>query len=257
MLAVEGIGTFRDNYIWVIVGVNGQHVAIVDPGDASPVIRSLQAHHWEPAAILVTHHHADHIGGIEELVATYSLPVYGPADEPIPCLSHPLSDSARISPRGLGLELQVIRVPGHTAGHIAYLTDGAVFCGDTLFTGGCGRVFEGRPEEMYASLTRLASLPADTLVYCAHEYTRLTLQFAAMVEPENAALAARITEVERLRKQGLPTVPAPLAVEKATNPFLRCHLPTVRAAAERYARRPLGRPEDVFAALREWMDRGF
>lgn len=254
MSEVHAIPAFRDNYLWLLVGEGRPPpVVMIDPGDPVPVIQTLRRHGLTPTAIFVTHHHHDHIGGIEALCARYELAVYGPAGERIPHLTHPMRQNDRVSLEGLA-PFTVLDVPGHTAGHIAYFDGRSLFCGDTLFAGGCGRLFEGTAAQMYASLTAIASLPGDTIVYCAHEYTLSNLRFALHVEPENGALQARYEEAMVLRQRGEPTVPSMLALEKATNPFLRCHIPAIVAAASRHAGKDLGPGIETFATLRGWKD---
>ncbi len=254
MLEVRGLPAFNDNYIWLIGSAGSRQVAVVDPGDADPVLEAVEREGLEPVAILVTHHHGDHTGGIDELCDRFRLPVYGPALERIPAITHPLGDGDSVQLAGLGLTFSVLATPGHTRGHLCYVGHGALFCGDTLFTAGCGRLFEGSAAQMHASLSRLAALPDDTRVYCAHEYTVANLRFAQVVEPANAAIQTRREEADRLRRQGLPTVPSTLQLEKQTNPFLRCAEPVVIAAAERFAGHPLGDGAAVFGAVRHWKD---
>ena len=253
MIEVTGVPAFSDNYIWLIHG-RDRRVAVVDPGDADPVIARLEADGLEPAAILITHHHYDHVGGIGDLLRRWPVPVYGPAGERIAGLTHPVGEGDQVEPEGLGVALRTLDVPGHTRGHVAYYGDGALFCGDTLFTCGCGRLFEGTPEQMYDSLVKLAALPDDTQVYCAHEYTLDNLAFAQVVEPDSPALRERLADTRARRERDLPTVPATLALEKATNPFLRCRLPHVIAAAEHFAGARLDTPARVFATVRHWKD---
>lgn len=254
MAAIIPIPAFRDNYIWALR--KGAAVAVVDPGDALPVLDYLRAESATLTAILATHHHADHVGGIAELVEHFGAPVFGPASETIPGRTHPLGEGDRVLVPGLDVRLEVLDVPGHTAGHIAYVgeVDGVhvAFCGDTLFAGGCGRVFEGTPAQMWASLSKLAALPAATRIYCAHEYTLANLRFAAAVEPANAAVEVRRKRDEAARERGLPTVPSTLADEHATNPFLRAAVPAVAAAAAAHAGGKLQGVVATFAALREW-----
>jgi hydroxyacylglutathione hydrolase len=250
MFDISLIPAFRDNYIWLLR--EGAAAAVVDPGDAAPVLEVLRRDGLALASILITHHHRDHQGGIAGLLAhSPSIKVFGPAEESITGMTDPLRGGERIRPAPLDLDLQVMAVPGHTRGHLAYYGEGRLFCGDALFGGGCGRVFEGTPRAMYDSLTRLAALPDETEVYCAHEYTEANLRFALAVEPGNRALRRRAGEVAVMRAKGLSTVPSTLAAEKATNPFLRCGEAEVAAAA-----RARGAAEDdpvaVFAALREW-----
>lgn len=245
---------FNDNYLWLLH--DGTRALVVDPGDAEPVFAALTQHGLELAAILVTHHHADHTGGVAALREATGAVVYGPAHERIPEPFIPLADGAQVNV--LGMAFRVIDVPGHTAGHIAYFAsdmNGAplLFCGDTLFSGGCGRVFEGTPGQMLQSLERLADLPGDTQVCCAHEYTLSNLKFARAVEPTNAALLQHSRHCEQLRERGLPTLPSTLALERQINPFLRTREAAVAEAARRYdARVDPASPVSVFAALRQW-----
>lgn len=249
MLRVEAIPVLEDNYVWAIIG-NGR-CAIVDPGVDEPILSWLRQNKLNLSAILVTHHHGDHIGGISGLLARYRVPVYGPAREAINEVSHPLNDGDRLKLTDMQAEFSVISVPGHTSGHIAYFGHGMLFCGDTLFACGCGRIFEGTPEEMYESVQKLGNLPGDTLVYCAHEYTLGNIAFARTLEPDNAALTTRVEQERDKRAQGLPTLPSTLALEHATNPFLRCHEPAIREAAERHIRHSLSNPTEIFAVVRK------
>jgi hydroxyacylglutathione hydrolase len=249
-MQIEPIEAFEDNYIWALRSA-GQ-VVVVDPGEAPPVQRFLERSGDRLVAILVTHRHGDHIGGIAELVAQFPVPVYGPTREAAEVVTHPLRDGARVTV--LGADFVVMDVPGHTLGHIAFYRPGMLFCGDTLFGAGCGRVFEGTLPQMHASLARLAALPPDTQVYCAHEYTQSCLRFAHAVEPDNAAISARAADVASLRAAGLPSVPSTLAEEFATNPFLRWSAPGVIAAATaRLGHRPAN-DADTFGAIRIWRD---
>ncbi|MDR1709270.1 MAG: hydroxyacylglutathione hydrolase [Candidatus Accumulibacter sp.] len=252
MFDVTPIPAFKDNYIWLLR--NGAAAAVVDPGEAAPVLDCLEREKLALASILITHHHADHQGGVAELLARWpAAQVFGPARESITGLTRPLRGGETIRPAPLEDDAHVIAVPGHTAGHLAYLIAGRLFCGDALFTGGCGRVFEGTPGEMAESLARLAALPDDTLIYCAHEYTESNLRFALAVEPDNLALRRRAEETAALRAAGRPAVPSTLALEKATNPFLRCREPNVIAAARAHGLAKTD-PVSVFAALRKWKD---
>lgn len=251
-MQIEPIKAFEDNYIWTIR--NGDQVAVVDPGEAAPVLRFLDETGTRLCAILVTHRHGDHIGGIAELVARHPVPVFGPALEAAEVVTHPLADGNRVALPELGADFTVIGVPGHTLGHIAFYSAGLLFCGDTLFGAGCGRVFEGTMEQMHASLARLAALPPATQVYCAHEYTQSCLRFAHVVEPDNAAIAARSAAVSRLRAAGKSSVPSTLAEELATNPFLRWDAPAVIAAATARLGHPSMNHAETFAAIRIWRD---
>jgi hydroxyacylglutathione hydrolase len=254
MLQVAPLTAFKDNYIWTLR--LGRSAAVVDPGDAAPVLSYLKAESLELSAILATHHHPDHVGGIAELIAKYpGVPVYGPADEPIASVTHPLRDGDQIELPALGVAFQVIGIPGHTRAHVAYYGGGMLFCGDTLFACGCGRLFEGTAEQMYASLRKLTSLPDDTRVYCGHEYTLANIEFAKAVEPDNEALSDRERSDRGLRDAGRPTLPSTLGREKATNPFLRCLEPPVIESANKYLGARLADPVKVFAAIREWKNR--
>jgi len=246
------IPAFTDNYIWMLH--DGSQALVVDPGDSAPVLGALASHELTLAGILVTHHHGDHVGGLQGLRSVLKGPVFGPARENIPGSFTPLLDGdfAEL----LGIRFEVIDVPGHTSGHIAYCAsdvDGTplLFCGDTLFSGGCGRLFEGTPTQMHHSLSRLAALPGNTRVCCAHEYTLSNLKFARAVEPHNDELAAYTRRCEALREQGLPTLPSSIGEERLINPFLRCDESAVMAAARAH-----GAASDdgthVFAALRQW-----
>jgi hydroxyacylglutathione hydrolase len=251
---LEPISAFADNYIWLISAPDAGVAIVVDPGEADPVLGALETRGLEVAAILVTHHHGDHVGGIGEILRQHRAPVFGPAWENISTVDHPVRGGDRIPFEKLGLELEVVDVPGHTAGHVAYLGPGFALVGDTLFAGGCGRVFEGTPEQMYASLLRLAALPRETAIYCAHEYTAANLRFAVEVEPTNTAIEERLTEVRAVRGEGRPTVPSTLTDELETNPYLRCREPAVVGAAEARVGRPLKGASDVFAVVRRWKD---
>ncbi|MGH8537490.1 MAG: hydroxyacylglutathione hydrolase [Gammaproteobacteria bacterium] len=252
MVDVFPVAALKDNYIWFIR--NGDIVVVVDPSDAVPVDQTLAAQGLKLTAILVTHHHWDHVNGIESLVERYRVPVYGPKLETIPQCRHGVIDGDTIEFPDLDLSFKVLGVPGHTSGAVAYFGAESLFSGDTLFTAGCGRLFEGTAEQMYTSLTKLMSLPPQTRLYCGHEYTRANLAFARAVEPDNGAIAARIRETAARRAQGLPTVPSTLELERQTNPFVRCSAPEVKRAAERQARRPLCSDTEIFAALRQWKD---
>lgn len=257
MLQVQPIRAFSDNYVWLLTDGSGAAVA-VDPGDADPVLEALSASRLALTAVLITHHHQDHTGGLDDLAVAFpALRTYGPADRRIPAVTDPVREGTRLRPAGLDAEFVVLETPGHTSTHIAFLGDGRLFCGDTLFAGGCGRVFDGTFEQLAHSLDRIAALPRDTLCYCAHEYTLSNLGFGRWVEPENAALAARALSDQRRLDAGEPTVPSRLDLELATNPFLRTREPQVIAAAERHAGQTLRSSAQVFTALRRWKDRDY
>lgn len=247
---------FVDNYFWLLS--QGRHAVVVDPGDAKPVLRALETHGLELTAILVTHHHPDHIGGLPELTRRCKVPVFGPAAESarIPGLTTLLREGDRVVVPGLDLHLDVWEVPGHTLGHIAYVSrdQSFVLCGDTLFAAGCGRLFEGTPEQMYRSLSRFRALPADARVYCTHEYTLANLAFAAAVEPGRREILDEIQRVDELRRRGAPSLPSNMQRELALNPFLRCQAEAVRQAAVARAGRSMASEAEVFAELRRWKD---
>lgn len=277
---VVAVPAFADNYLWLMVrhDAAGRRAVVVDPGDAAAIEAALQQHHAKLEAILVTHHHHDHADGIVALARKHAVPVHGPAHENIAALSVRHHDGDDIDV--LGLRIKVMEVPGHTAGHLAYYVDantephrphqpGWLFCGDTLFGAGCGRLLGGTAEQLFASLQRLAALPPSTQVYCGHEYTLANLRFALTVEPDNAALRARAQRCAKQREQGQPTVPSTLGEELATNPFLRCHEPAVRIAVQAHQREdeganPFANPSAnpsphastraIFMALRQWKD---
>jgi len=254
MITVSYVEAFNDNYIWLIHKENSHHIAIVDPGDAGPVLRAIEQHGYQPVAILITHHHGDHVGGISKLTRHYDIPVYGPANEGIAAVNHPVHEADDVYIAELDCHLSIMEVPGHTRGHIAYYRDGMLFCGDTLFTGGCGRLFEGTPEQMSDSLNKIAALPDATQIYCAHEYTLDNLAFARVVEPDSSDLIQRIKDTEEARRQDRPTVPSTLALEKQTNPFLRCDVTNVIQAAERFALKSLKSGAETFTVVRHWKD---
>ncbi len=254
-LQVTAVPAFADNYLWLIH--DQRHAAVVDPGDAAPIEAALAAMHLKLAAILLTHHHRDHAGGVADLLKHWQVPVFGPAREKIDGISQPLSEGDTADIPELGLQLSVLDVPGHTAGHIAYVSQTApgqhwLFCGDTLFAGGCGRLFEGTPAQMTASLAKFEALADDTRVYCAHEYTVSNLRFAVAAEPDNAAVAQRLADAMAMRERGEATVPSTLALEKATNPFLRYREPGIVESLRTEGRLQQDDPVAAFAALREW-----
>jgi hydroxyacylglutathione hydrolase len=251
MLHLEPIPAFEDNYIWVVH--DGRHALIVDPGEAEPILAWLGERRIRPAAILVTHHHGDHTGGISETVAQYpGTRVFGPAQGRIAGITHPVAEADVCEIPELGLVFQVIATPGHTLDHLVYVGHGWLFCGDTLFSCGCGKAFEGTPRQLHASLCRLAALPADTLACCAHEYTLDNLRFALTVDPDNPALTAWQRQAQVLRQSGQPTLPTRMGDECDRNPFLRCQDPALlRRLAEQTGTRAFADASAAFAALRE------
>lgn len=262
MIQVETLPAFSDNYIWLLHNSSSQ-AWVVDPGDAEPVLGFLKQQQLNLAGILLTHHHGDHDGGVAELQKYYpQLRVISGQNtqSPFPTETFPAGSIGLI----LDIEFELIDVPGHTLDHVAFYaaSEQLLFVGDTLFSGGCGRLFEGTAEQMYDSLNRLSTLPSNTRVYCAHEYTLANLTFALTVEPNNAALIKRYEQVQTLRSNQQPTVPSTLALEKATNPFLRSHETSVKLAAQRYQSQQTGEPaasllqseSAVFALIRHWKD---
>ena len=247
---VSPVRAFTDNYIWTIRDTS--HAIVVDPGDAKPVEAYLAQEKLELAAILITHHHNDHIGGVKQLVADRKIPVYGPHDERIPDASQRLREGESITLPHFNIRLTVLEVPGHTKSHIAYHGDGMLFCGDTLFAAGCGRLFEGTPAQMHDSLNKFMRLPDDTRVYCTHEYTLSNIKFARAADPHNQALADWDARARALREVDTPTVPTTIGLERATNPFVRCNDSGVIATASQRAGKPLGDPVSVLGVIREW-----
>ncbi len=251
-LIIERISAFSDNYFWLFHQSGSSLTWVVDPGDAVPVEAALKEHQLSLSGILVTHHHPDHIGGIRELLQNHPVPIYGPSS--IEVVTHPVSDHDHLTIEDTVFE--VIAVPGHTLDHIAYFSseEPLIFCGDTLFAGGCGRLFEGSPKQMWQSLQKLLALPPSTRIFCAHEYTQANLRFAQAVEPENTVLAKRVKEVADLRRSGIATVPSTLAEEMATNPFLRPHEAAVHLAAEAHEGHTIQGADEVFRVIRQWKD---
>ncbi len=254
MLRITPLPAFADNYIWVLE--NAGETWVVDPGDAQPVEAFLAARQASLTGILITHHHRDHVGGVSQL-ARPGMRVVGPARERLPQTTEALVGGEQVTLAGL--QLQVMALPGHTLNHLAYFGTAVgsapfLFCGDTLFVAGCGRLFEGTPDQMFDSLGKLSRLPDNTHIYCAHEYTLANLRFALQVDPGNDALPQSLAEARELRASEQPTVPSTLAREKRTNPFLRTHLQPIKHQVSRYLGREIGSDLDCFAALRQWKD---
>jgi len=258
MLEVTPIRAFNDNYLWLFREAGSRDCGIVDPGDAAPVLQYLKEQNLNLAVIIITHHHGDHTGGISQLLENYNVPVYGPDSANIPAVTHRVKQGSQIDI--LGHRFEIIEIPGHTLDHIAYFSASdenqtpVLFCGDTLFAGGCGRVFEGTFPMMHESLQKLSGLPTETLVYCAHEYTLANLSFARAVTPNNKTLADRIAKEKEKRNRDIPTVPTSIKAELDTNPFLRCAEAEIIAAAARHSGRQLKAPEEVFGVIRSWKD---
>ena len=254
-LNVEPIEAFSDNYIWLLRREGMQHAVCVDPGDATPVLHALNANALNLSAILITHHHHDHIGGIAELLEHFpQCKVFAPSDKRVPHATYVVGEGETITLDHLNCQFEVLEVPGHTRSHIAYYGEGCLFCGDTVFACGCGRLFEGSAKQMHQSLNKIMQLPDTTQIYCAHEYTLANIRFAKQVEPDNAALLEREASEEQKRAAGIPTVPSSLALEKETNPFLRSHHHTVALAASNFCQHQLDTSLEVFTQIRCWKD---
>ncbi len=254
MIEIIPIPAFKDNYIWLLVNITNNHCIVVDPGDASPIIRLIAQQQLLLDAILITHHHHDHCGGIKQLTELYPVPVYGPAHESIDGVDHPLNENDEIYFVNFAIKFIVINIPGHTKGHIAFYSTGMLFCGDTLFSAGCGRLFEGTAEQMFKSLSKISSLPVDTQLYCAHEYTADNLRFAQTIEPDNIHIQKSIEITHTLRAQNRPTLPSVLHKELMINPFLRCHQDSVINSVKLHNGEPISDPIKIFQALRSWKD---
>ncbi|OMH29499.1 hydroxyacylglutathione hydrolase [Motiliproteus sp. MSK22-1] len=265
MLTVNAIPAFQDNYIWMLSIADNNKVFVIDPGDATPVLEKLKENDLKLEGILITHHHADHTGGVDTLRKFSDIPVYGPSESPYAGITHPLKDGD--SCKVLGHSLSVKAVPGHTLDHICYYYDGTqaeqavpqahkpqLFCGDTLFLAGCGRLFEGSAKQMMAAMRFFKQLPDNTEVYCTHEYSMANLAFAKAVEPQNEAVQATINRCKSLREQRIPTIPTNIQQEKLINPFLRTASESVQLAANHHAGRTLNNEQEVFAVIRQWKD---
>ena len=254
MLEIIPLPALKDNYIWLLKNKISRHVAIVDPSEAEPVLELIKSEGLIPIAIMITHHHWDHVGGIPAITEQFDIPVYTPKTETVTGSTNPVGEGDVVPLPELALNLKIMDVPGHTSGAIAYYNNDMVFSGDTLFTAGCGRMFEGTPPQMHASLSKFKTLADKALLYCGHEYTVGNLKFAASVEPENKAIQERLKLAEHARNLNQPTVPATLAAEKQTNPFLRCEERDVISAASHFAGNKLKDAAEVFAAVRQWKD---
>lgn len=254
MLNIHPISAFNDNYIWLIEQPESRRILIVDPGDAIPVIQAIERQRFIPIALLITHHHHDHIDGIDQLVERYNIPVYGPETTTIPSITHPLTTRDTLIVDSDFPAITILDISGHTALHIAYLFDNCLFCGDTLFGAGCGRLLGGTATQLFQSLQQITFLPTQTKIYCAHEYTEANLRFAAIVEPNNLDIQQRITDTSIIRQQDKPSLPSTLGLELATNPFLRCEQTTVIQAVEQFSGKQLATPIEVFTELRLWKD---
>jgi len=253
-LSIHVIPIFEDNYVWLIQAADSAHVLVLDPGDAEPILAYIAQHDLIPVALLITHRDYDHIDGILPFLEHYDVPVFGPVNDEIPAINTALVAQDNLTIDAHFPAIDVIDVPGHTPGHIAYLIEGRLFCGDALFTAGCGRVRLGAYEKAHDSLNRLAKLPVETVVYCSHEYTVANLQFAKTVEPDNQAIQKRLIEANALRADKQKTIPSTIGLELATNPFLRCEELVVKQAAEHFSKTELSTEFSVFKALRLWKD---
>lgn len=255
---INAIPAFDDNYIWLITEPGTKACAVVDPGDEEPVLAKLAELDLELSAILITHKHYDHVGGVAGLKAKFpNAVVFGPGNEGIKGIDNAVSENDRVELPGMQIAYDVLSVPGHTEGHIAYYGHGSLFCGDTLFLGGCGRVFTGTFEQLSASLEAISKLPSETKIYCAHEYTLANLGFALWVEPHNTMLKQRHEAVSQARQNDVATVPGLLSEELETNPFLRTNQNSVIGAAENWAGKKLVDRAEVFTALRQWKDQDY
>jgi len=255
---VIALSALSDNYIWILASNKMNGIYVVDPGDSRPVLNWLNNKHLHLKGILITHHHPDHVGGVRDLLAHCNVPVFGPRDCPASCVTHPLDEGDALN--CLGLNLHVLSVPGHTLDHIAYFSgthdnqSPILFSGDTLFAGGCGRLFEGTAEQMHFSLEKLSSLPDQTSVFCGHEYTISNLLFAAAVEPDNKDIESRLKKDKKRLAEGNPTLPTTIGLERRTNPFLRTKEPAVVSKVLSNTDENCNEPVNIFAALRKWKD---
>jgi hydroxyacylglutathione hydrolase len=251
MIKILPILAFKDNYIWCLINEQTKHCIIVDPGEAKPVLTQLKQLNLTLDAILITHHHWDHTNGIRSILKYHPVPVFGPAKEKIAGVTKPVDEGDKVElPHWPTFE--VLAIPGHTLGHIAYIGNHFLFCGDTLFAAGCGRLFEGTAEQMLNSLNKLSRLPDETKVFCGHEYTLANLHFAQAVEPNNPQIKKRLEKTRELRQKNLASVPSLLAEERLSNPFLRCDHPQIKMRIEKRTGRKLEEPVEIFTYLRQW-----
>ena len=256
---ITAIKAFTDNYIWAISSTTSNHLALVDPGDAEVCIDYIEKHQHVLSAILITHHHADHIGGLEKLYQYclnkgWPIEIYAPKNENIPFASKKLEQDDIVELTEFNLSFNIIDLPGHTLGHIAYYADDILFCGDTLFSGGCGRIFEGTPQQMHTSLTKLKNLPERTRVYCTHEYTLANLTFALTVDTSNSELVHYYKQVKQLRAIEKITLPSSILREKQINPFLRCLDKNIQESVSQFSQQSISSELATFTALRSWKD---
>lgn len=254
-IQIVPIPILRDNYVWVIIDGINRTAILFDPGEAAPIEAFLEEHRLRLFAILITHHHWDHVNGLLALKSKYAVPVFGPANDAVDGVTSYLKEGDQVTIEEFPITFRVLDIPCHTRGHIAYVGAGGVFCGDTLFSAGCGRLFEGTAEQMFNSLAKLAALPDDTKVYCAHEYTLNNLRFAETVEPGNSAIADYREQVKKLLDTTNVSLPSNIKTEKAVNPFLRCTSLKVRKSAEKHVGHALDNAVDVFQVLRDWKDK--
>jgi len=255
---IHPIKALSDNYIWVISHPEADNVIVVDPGESKPVVQFLEQHKLHLSSILITHHHWDHTNGVKDLKRQYNSIVYTPKHDAVAETDHQLTEQDRIQLKlsaHIKIEFDILSIPAHTQGHIAYYSAPVLFCGDTLFSSGCGRLFEGSAEQMLAALHKMAALPEDTLVYCAHEYTLNNLKFANLVEPGNRQIIKRMIKIKELRSQNKPSLPSTIGIEKACNPFLRCNEHEIIQNVSKYAKKTLSNELEVFTQLRLWKDR--
>ena len=253
-LKLTALPALTDNYIWILTDTDRKTAVIVDPGESKPVMAWLESNALTCAAILITHHHQDHIDGIPDLIKKYACPVYAPAINHITGTTHPIHGDDAITIQALDLRFNVLAVPGHTLGHVAYYSEPYLFCGDTLFSAGCGRLFEGTADQMQNSFDKIAALPGDTLICCTHEYTLNNLAFAQAVEPDNKAITEHIKYVQQLRINKKPSLPSTLALEKTINPFLRTQAASMIKAASNHAGETVGAGAPTFKVIRQWKD---